>query len=796
MATPTKPSRRSAILLRALSSIALICVPASAMAAEPAIDRTVLPIAPPPFKGTIGADFTTSKQDYPQPVRAPEGAPNIVLILLDDVGFGQAGTFGGPIPTPHMDRLARQGLRYNRFHTTSICSPTRAALLTGRNHHQTGNGTITELSTGFPGYHSIWPKSVASLPEILRQNGYNTAAWGKWHNTPDWETSSTGPFDRWPTSLGFEHWYGFQGGETSQWEPQLYRNTTPVEPAKTPDQGYNLNEDLVNDAINWINVQQSIAPDKPFFIYFAPGAVHAPLHVPKEWIDRFRGQFDQGWDKVREETLARQIRMGVVPRGTRLTPRPKEIPAWNTLSADEKRLYARHMEVFAAFLAQTDHEIGRLLDAVAKLPDADNTLVIYIVGDNGASGEGSPTGTTNIIALLNGESDSVEAQLPVIDELGGPRHDNHYPVGWSWAGSTPFQWMKRVPSHFGGTRNGLIVSWPAGIQSKGGIRTQFHHVIDITPTVLEAARIPMPTSVNGVAQVPLAGVPMNATFDNPNAKGLRTRQYFENGGHRAIYADGWVASAFQGVPWMMTGSVGNFDKTRWELYNIEKDFSQANDLAARYPEKLREMQAIFAEEAAKFDVLPLDDRFAERAFNPERPSVTRGRKLFTYQAGTTRVPEGSAPPVYQQSHTITARLVIPKGGAEGVIVAQGGSPAGYALFVQDGRLVYESNFFARQRTVLVSSDPLPEGPVTVSMTYVQGDRARAGGGMATLRVNGAKVAEGRIPRVVVNRYSATETFDIGMDLGSTVSDRYHHKAPFAFTGTIEQVSVSLDDQAP
>jgi arylsulfatase len=477
-----------------------------------AAERDTLPIPDPDFKGKIGKTFADSKQDFPQPIPAPKGAPNVVLILLDDLGFGQPGTFGGPIPTPNLDKLAAQGLRYTRFHTTAICSPTRAALLTGRNHHQVANGTITELSTGFPGYNSVWPQATASIAKVLKENGYSTAAWGKWHNTPDWETSPIGPFQHWATGLGFEYWYGFHGGETSQWEPQLFRNETPVEPSKRPEQGYHLTEDLVDDAISWMNRQQSIAPDKPFFAYFATGAAHAPLHVPQEWADKFKGQFDQGWDKVREETLERQKKLGLVPANTQLTPRPKELEAWDSLTADQKKLYARHQEVFAGFVAHTDHHIGRLLDAIAALPDTDNTLIIFVAGDNGPSAEGSVTGTLNNMMAQNGIPDTVEAQLAKIGELGGPLHENHYPVGWAWAGSSPFQWMKRVPSHFGGTRNGMVVSWPKKITDKGGLRTQFHHVIDVAPTIYTATGITPPNKVNGIAQIPLAGVDMSYRY--------------------------------------------------------------------------------------------------------------------------------------------------------------------------------------------------------------------------------------------------------------------------------------------
>jgi arylsulfatase len=757
--------------------------------------QEVLPRPDPPFKGKIGKTFADSQQDFPQPISAPKGAPNVLLILLDDLGFGQPGTFGGPIPTPNLDKLASQGLRYNRFHTTAICSPTRAALLTGRNHHQVANGTITELSTGFPGYNSVWPQATASIARVLAGNGYSTAAWGKWHNTPDWETSPIGPFQHWPTGLGFEYWYGFHGGETSQWEPQLFRNEIPVEPAKRPEQGYHLTEDLVDDAIAWMNRQESIAPQKPFFMYFATGAAHAPLHVPREWADRFKGQFDQGWDKVREETLARQKKLGLVPADTKLTPRPKELEAWDSLSADAKKLYARHQEVFAGFVAHTDHHLGRLLDAIAALPDADNTLIIYIAGDNGPSAEGSVTGTLNNMMTQNGVPDTVEAQLAKIDELGGPLHENHYPVGWAWAGSSPFQWMKRVPSHFGGTRNGLVVAWPKQIADKGGLRAQFHHVIDIAPTIYAAAGVTMPKEVNGIAQVPLAGVDMTYSFADAKARGIRTTQYFETGGHRAIYQDGWVAASFHGVPWALTGSVG-FENNPWELYNIETDFSQAVDLAVQQPQKLKELQAVFDQEAKKFDVYPLDDRFAERGMIPDRPSVVKGRTSFRYTAGTTRIPEGSAPPIYQRGHTITARVVIPTTGAEGVILAEGGTSGGYTLFVQDGRAHYEYNFFGKAIYRVSSADTLPAGEVEIVLDYEQKPFKRfveTTGGPATLRVNGKVVGAGMIENAVIGRFSATETLDIGTDLGATVSAAYRDKAPFAFTGTIKDVSIQLKE---
>ncbi len=598
--------------------------------------------------------------------------------------------------------------------------------------------------------------------------------------------------------MGKKPQHGFHGGETSQWEPQLIRNESPVEPTKRPEHGYHLTEDLVDDAIAWINRQQSIAPDKPFFVYFATGAVHAPLHAPKEWIDKFKGQFDQGWDKVREETLEQQKRLGVVPANTRLTPRPEELEAWASLSPDAKKLYARHQEVFAGFVAHTDFHVGRLLDAVRALPDGDNTLIMYIVGDNGPSAEGSATGTLNNIMTQNGIPDTVEGQLPKLDEIGGPLHENHYPVSWSWAGSSPFQWMKRVPSHFGGTRNGMVVSWPKRIEDKGGLRSQFHHVIDVAPTILAAAGIPAPKTVDGIPQTPIAGVDMTYCFAGKNAKDARTTQYFETGGHRAIYKDGWVAASFHGAPWVLTGSIG-FADNKWELYNIEEDFSEAVDLAAKHPDKLKEMLAAFNAEAKKFDVYPLDDRFAERAVVKDRPSVIKGKTRFRYGSGTTRIPEGSAPPIYQRSHTITAKVAVPEKGAEGVIVAEGGVAGGYALYIKDGRAHYDYNFFGKTTYSVSSSEALPAGEAEIVLKYEQKPFkpfVEATGGPAELFVNGKSVGKGAIENVVPARFSATKTLDIGMDLGATASAAYRDRAPFAFTGTIKSVEIETAPTQP
>lgn len=781
------------------AAVSLSMVPICHAAAQETIDRTVLPIAASAFKGKIGQSFADSKSDYRQPIKPPAGAPNVVVIMLDDVGFGQASTFGGLVPTPNIDKLAQRGVTYNNFHTTGISSPTRAALLTGRNHHQVGFGTITELSTGYPGYDTIWPQSTASIAEILKDNGYSTSMFGKWHNTPDWETSPAGPFERWPTGLGFERFYGFMGGETSQWEPQLFYNTTTVEPDKKPEQGYHLNNDLVNRTIDWIDQQKSIAPDKPYFAYLAPGAAHAPLHAPKEWIAKFKGKFDMGWDQYREEVFQRQKEMGVIPKDAQLTPRPEEIKAWNSLTPDQKKLYARHMEVFAGFLSYTDAEIGRLLDKIDSLPDGNNTMVIYIVGDNGASAEGSVNGTTNNVMTQHGIPDSVEDQLKVIDELGGPKHENQYPVGWAWAGSTPFQWMKRVPSHFGGTRNGMIVSWPERIKPAGAIQNQFHHVVDIAPTILEAAGLPEPKKVNGIVQKPMNGISMMYSFNHPEAASRRTAQYFEVGGHRAIYKDGWVAASFHGIPWQLTGSVGFKDST-WALYDVKSDFSEAVDLAAKEPKKLAELIGEFDRQAKLNNVYPLDDRFVERVFNPERPSLISGRTKFTYTANANRLPEGSTPQIYQRDHRIDAYVdTAGNKPADGVLLAIGGSSSGLALYAENGKLVYGYNFFGKQYYTVKSDVDIPPGEVKLSAVYKQKPfkfMKEVTGGTVELFINDKQVGAGNVDKVVPVRFSATETLDIGMDLGATVMPDYHEKAPYRFSGKIRKVDVEIAPTQP
>src|SRR5436190_12806056 len=617
-----------AIALNAISA-----VQAQSVSPSPGV-ITVLPPPEPPFKGVIGETYKDSKPDKIPIVKAPEGAPNVLLVLIDDCGFGQWSTFGGAIPTPNLDRLAKNGLRYTLFHTTALCSPTRAALLTGRNHHSVGMGVITELADAYPGYSGQIPKSAAMVSEILRQNGYSTEYVGKNHQIADWETSISGPYDRWPSLQGFDHFYGFIGGETDQWQPPLFRDTTPVEMEipKGKEGHYTLNDALADEAINYIHTEKSVTPDRPFFVYYAPGATHSPHHVPKEWMDKFKGQFSQGWDKYREEAYQRQLKLGVIPPDTKLTPRPKEIPAWNSLSPDERRVAERLMEIFAAYTAQTDYEVGRVLDALQEIDQLHNTLVFWEIGDNGASMEGTLSGCFNEIATLEGAAENPAFLLQHIDDLGGPKASNHIPVGWAWAANTPFQWGKQVASHLGGTRNPLVIAWPDRIKDAGGIRTQFHHVIDISPTILEAAHLPPPVEVNGVKQKPIEGVSMMYTFEGPKAAGMRRIQYFEMLGNRALYKDGWIATARHGrLPWVTAGgTTGDFDHDIWELYKLADDFSEANDVSAKYPQKLKELQSDFWVEAKKYNVLPLDDRFAERGDPGLRPSLIAGRKDFTY----------------------------------------------------------------------------------------------------------------------------------------------------------------------
>lgn len=756
----------------------------------PVVRSDILPHAEPSFRGQIGTYYTDSEAEIPSMPSAPEGAPNILLVLLDDVGFGHASTFGGPVNTPTLQKLADGGLRYNRFHTTALCSPTRAALLSGRNHHSMHTGIITELATGFPGYDGRWPKDAACVAETLRQNNYNTAAFGKWHNTPDYETSPAGPFDRWPTGLGFEYFWGFMGGETNNWNPPLTENTTSIEkPADDPD--WHLSEAMADKAIAWISAQKASAPNKPFFVYWAPGAAHAPHHVAKEWADKYKGKFDHGWDKQREITFENQKKLGVIPKNTKLTPRPEEIPSWASRSADEKKLYARMQEVFAGFLEHVDAQVGKLVDALEALDQRDNTLIIYQVGDNGPSAEGSLQGTINNMKTQQGFVDDVATMLAKIDEIGGPNHENHYPVPWCWAGSSPLKWMKQVASHFGGTRNPVVMNWPGRIKDNGGLRTQFHHVIDIVPTLLEVAGVPEPRSVNGVPQKPIEGVSMAYTWDDAKADGRRRTQYFEMFGNRAVYHDGWVAACRHGkLPWTTSGSA-SFDSDKWELYNIEEDFSEFKDLAAKEPVKLRELQDLFVAEAAKYNVLPMDDRFAERADVNTKPNNLRGLTRFVYLPGTVRIPETSSPNTKNVDHTIAAEVEI-KDGDEGVLVCCGGESGGYTLYIKDGRLHWEHNWFNSERFNVSSKDKLPAGKHILSAEIkVTKENVPGVGGKVTLRSGKKTIGEGKFEKQVPFRFTVQEGFDVGCDLVTPVSDQY--ESPYRFTGDLKRVMVDISD---
>ncbi|MEJ8853098.1 arylsulfatase [Variovorax robiniae] len=719
--------------------------------------------------------------------RSPKGAPNVIIILLDDVGFGQTSTFGGLIPTPNLDKLAAQGLKYNRFHTTAICGPSRAALLTGRNHHTANSGFLMEWATGYENYSTMIPRTTATIGEVLRDNGYTSWWFGKNHNTPDWEQTVAGPFDRWPTGMGFDYFYGFNSGETHQYYPVLFENTTPVEPDKTPEQGYHFMTDMTNRAIARMKASKAVAPEKPFFMYFAPGAMHAPHHVTAEWRDKFKGKFDMGWDAYREQVYKRQLDMGVIPPGTKLTPRPDWVKPWDTLNADQKKVYTALMENYAGYFAFADHEIGRLQDAVKELPDADNTLIIYIVGDNGASAEGGPDGTLNEIKGLNGINSPLEDVLKNLDKLGGPASEPHYPVAWAWAGNTPFQWVKQVASHLGGSRNPMVVSWPARIKHDDKVRDAFVHLVDVVPTILEAAHIKMPKTVNGIAQKPLAGQSFLASFTDPKYKG-RNEQYFEIFSNRSMYADGWKADAQHTLPWRQDLAPGNWDKDRWELYNLDEDFSEANDLAAKNPKKLAELQAKFDVAAKKFGVYPLDDRGAGRLSSPKPPvpGADPGGKHFVYAAGAIRIPEPAAPPMKNNTWTLNAKVKGEGAKTQGVIMAFGGVAAGITLYVKDGVPIFDYNYFD-EHTVVKSSKPLPDGESTIQLDFdYAGGRGK--GAKIALKVNGETVGTGSMEATVGGRFGI-DTFGVGEDTGQPVTPAY--KAPFKFNGDIQQVTVDI-----
>jgi arylsulfatase A-like enzyme len=725
---------------------------------------------------------------WPQAPRAPAGAPNILVILTDDIGFGASSTFGGPIPCPTLDALAAQGLRYTEFHTTAMCSPTRAALLTGRNPHDVGSGRVTEASTAYDGYTSIIPRSAATIAEVLRLNGYNTSLVGKYHNVPDWEGGPAGPFDRWPTNMGFEYFYGFLGGGTNQWAPGLYLGTEAIEPPHD-DPSYILEKDLADRAIAWIQRQKSAAPDKPFFMHYATASGHAPHHAPRDWIDRFKGQFEGGWDHIRETTMARQKAQGVVPHNTLLTERPKEIPAWDTLSDDERTLYTRMIEVYAATVAHSDHHVGRVIDALRTMGELDNTLVVFIQGDNGASAEGGPHGELNEAMFMNGMSEELPVLLQNIDKLGGSLAYNHYPVGWAHAMDTPFQWFKQIASHFGGTRNGLVVSWPQRIKATGQVRTQFHHVIDIAPTLLDVLGLAAPAVVHGVPQQPIAGVSMAYSFDDAQAPSKRRTQYFELVGNRAIYHDGWVAASGPvELPWAFSMKPETIDNMRWELYHVAQDYSEAVDLADREPAKLREMQELFWIEAARHHALPIIRGIGNMP-GPLRPSGVRGRKEFTFYPGTQRVPPGSSPNLTNRSFRISADVDLPSSGAQGVLFSQGGRFGGHALFLLNGKLVYHYNLLGRSRQAVESKVTIPGGRHSLSMEFTSEGQGWGKGGAVHLQLDGQPIGQGQLTHTVPWVMSYVEGMNVGLETGTPVSEDY--AVPFALVGALHSVKVQL-----
>ncbi|MBS1976859.1 MAG: arylsulfatase [Bacteroidetes bacterium] len=751
------------------------------------LDRTVLPIQEPVYAHDTTLDARNAKAPSRFEVKAPTGAPNVLVILIDDIGFGASNAFGGPCQMPNLDRLAAGGLRYNRFHTTSLCSPTRMALLTGRNHHLNNAGAIMELATAFPGNTGIRPNRVTPLAEMMRLNGYNTAAFGKYHETPPWEVSASGPFDRWPTHSGFEKFYGFIGGETNQWAPAVYDGTIRVEPEMKPD--YHFTTDMTDQALNWLQAQQSLTPDKPFFMYFATGATHAPHHAPKAYIDKYKGKFDQGWDKLREEIFARQKELGVIPKDTKLTARPAEIEAWDNLTAEQKKLFSRQMETFAGFAEHTDHEVGRLIDAMQGMNILDNTLVFYIVGDNGASAEGGPEGNYNEMMALNGIIGKSSQMMPHYEEWGGPNTFPHFAVGWAHAMNTPFQWAKQVASHFGGTRNGMVVHWPNRVKSKGELRSQFSHVTDIAPTILEATKLPFPKTVNGTEQIPFSGTSLVYSFDNSSAPETHTTQYFEMFGNRAIYHDGWVAAARHSIPWLVVPLPPLKDDV-WELYNVREDFSESNNLAASNPEKLKELKAKFDEVAKENYVFPIDDRRSERlnAAIAGRPDLLGERKSLSLYEGMTGIMENVFINIKTHSYTITAEVDVPA-KANGVIISQAGKFGGWSLYTLNGKPCHEYNFFGLERTK-IAGPSLSAGKHTIKYEFNIDELKPASGGVCLLYVDGKQVANGRIPKTEPFSFSGDEGVDVGMDRETNVSNDYPQMHNH-FNGKIAKVVVEV-----
>jgi arylsulfatase A-like enzyme len=768
------------------------------------IDGKQLPPPPRQFGGVINERATTSKPYWPPTVVPPKGAPNVLLIMTDDVGFGAPSTFGGVIPTPALERIANRGLRYTHFHSTALCSPTRAALITGRNHHTVGFGVIAELATGYPGYDSIIEKTNGTIGQILKMNGYATSWFGKDHNTPEFLASQAGPFDQWPIGMGFEYFYGFLGGDTSQWQPNLFRNTTPIYPY-VGKPGWNLTTAMADEAIQYLKELNEIAPDKPFFLYYVPGGTHAPHHPTPEWIKKFEGKFDMGWNALREQIFANQKRLGVIPANAQLTAWPKELAEWDTLSWEEKKLFARQAEVYAAYLAYTDHEIGRVIQQVEDLGKLDNTLVIFISGDNGCSAEGTLIGTPNEVAPLNGVSIPVKDQLLFYEFWGSDKTYPHMAVAWAWAFDAPFKWTKQVASHFGGTRQGMAIAWPDRIKDAGGIRTQFHHIIDIVPTILEAAGIPSPETIDGLKQNPIEGVSMVYTWDKANsgAPSKRSTQYFEMAGNRAIYRDGWIAATTPAVaPWQLGGGTPPDVLTgyKWELYDIKADPTESNDLSAGMPEKLREMQQLFYAEIKKYPVLPLDNSNLTRLLTP-RPSPTAGRQVFTYSGEHSGIPAGSAPSILQRSYTITAEVEIPEDGAEGMIVTEGGRFGGYGFFLSKGELglgrgkpVFLYNLLDLKRTAWEGPE-LAVGKHTLVFDFKFDGGGFGKGGTGTLIVDGKEADKKHMEHTVPFIFQWDETFDVGMDTGTPVAFlEYRYEVPFRFTGKLNNLTFKLEPQ--
>jgi arylsulfatase A-like enzyme len=759
------------------------------------IDGKYIPNPAPPFRGVINLSAVDSKPAWPPTVVPPKGAPNVLLIMTDDQGYGITSTFGGVIPTPAMDRLAKGGLRYTQFHSTALCSPTRAALITGRNHHSVGFGVIAEQSTGYPGYDSVIEKNSATVGEILKENGYATSWFGKNHNTPTYVYSLAGPFDQWPSGMGFEYFYGFMGGETDQWTPYLFRDHTAVAPW-IGKPGYNLTTDMADEAIRYMTELNAAAPEKPFFLYYVPGGTHAPHQPTPEWIKKIGDMhlFDKGWNDLREQIFANQKKLGVIPPGTQLTPWPDSLPKWDTLDADSKKLFARQADVFAAYVAYTDHEIGRVIQAVEDLGKLDNTLIIYISGDNGTSAEGSTIGTPFDLAAIQAIDIPVATQLKFYDVWGSALTTPHMSVAWSWAFDTPFKWTKQVASFFGGTRQGTVMSWPGHIKDAGGIRTQFHHMIDVVPTILEATGIQAPVMVDGIAQKPIEGVSMAYTWDKANATApsRRETQYFEMFGNRAIYHDGWVAATPPPQPPWLLGTAKMpevLNGYKWELYNIAEDYSENKDLSAKEPARLRELQELFLVEAQKYQVFPLDNSILERLLIP-RPSATAGRTEFTYSSEMSGLPDGSAPNTLAKSYAITAEVEVPAGGAEGMLNTLGGRFGGYGLYMLKGKPVFAYNLLGVEHFRWEGPEALAPGKHTIVFDFKYDGPGFGKGGTGTLSVDGKEVARKAIPHTIPFLMTIDESFDIGVDTRTGVDDN-DYQPPFRFTGKLDKLTIKL-----